>query len=182
LLLALTSGFFGGVAEAQPPVQIQFGPSTPSMEFGAHTNFLEFFGDASRTIGGRFAKRHTEWLVSEFAYDRTSWKYEHRDTRLLILSARFQAPTPAAGKRPFISLGVARADGLSFEWSPMISAGAQAEAANGILAFRAEVQYFTRGRAPSFGGGLYTVDQRDQVQNNPFERARLVMGVAVGIP
>jgi len=61
--------------------------------------------------------------------------------------------------------GVAAADGLSFGWSPMIGAGSQAESDGGIAAFRFEIQIFTRGGAAE-----------------TYDRARLVVGAAIGIP
>lgn len=155
-----------GVADAQTPVQIQLGPSTPSLEFGAHIHILEMFGDASRTFGGRFAKRHTDWLVSELAYDKTSLKYEGRETRLLVAAVRLQDPHPRLGKRGFFAFGVAKADGLSYSWSPMVSAGAHHETPDGVGAIRIELQYFTRGRNYSSG----------------FEQMRLLMGIRIGIP
>jgi len=169
-LLAQTTALsilaIGGVAQAQPAVQIQFGPSTPRMEFGTHVNVMELFGDASRTIGGRFAKRHADWMVSEFAFDRTAWKYEARTSRVLVASMRFQSPTTRIGRRPFISLGVARAGGMSFAWSPVLSSGVQHENPGGIAVFRAEVQLLVRGRSGIAG----------------FERGRFLLGVAVGVP
>lgn len=148
------------------PVQIQLAPATPRMEFGAHLNFLDLLGDASRTWGGRFAKRHADWLMSEFSYDKTSWQYEARESRLLIADVRFQNPTPRMGKRGFVAVGVAKADGLSFDWSPVLSSGVQHESPGGIAAFRFEVQLFLRGHSAP---GL-------------FDRGRILLGIGVGIP
>jgi hypothetical protein len=138
--------------------------STPSVEFAVHTNFASLLSEDRTTLGGRFGRRHQDWLVSEWSYDRTS-KPDGRESRLLLGGIRLQNPYARHGKRAFITAGIVAADGLSFGWSPMIGAGSQAESDGGIVAVRFEIQVFTRGRAAE-----------------TYDRARLVVGAAIGIP
>lgn len=165
VVLAVTASSLmaGRTAEAQ--VSIQTSPSTPRLELGAHINFLDVWTDATGTIGGRVGRRHADWLVSELSYDRTDWKHDGPTTRLLIAGVRVQPPA-AAGRRPFAAIGLARAGGMSFDWSPVIATGTRFESPGGVFALRLDFQWFPRGR--SYPG--------------PFERARLLAGLALGIP
>lgn len=174
-VVVLLTFAIGGVAQAQSPVQVQVSSSAPRIEFGAHINFVDLWGDASRTRGGRFAKRHADWLVSELTYDKTSWKYESRATRLLIADLRLQSPTSRGGRRPFVSVGVARASGMSFEWSPVVSPGWQYETPGGTGVFRVELQLFSRGRTQPPAHATST-------STGTYDRARILLGVAIGIP
>ena len=102
--------------------------------------------------------------MSEWSYDRTS-KPDGLESRVLVGGVRLQNPYPRFGKRAFITAGIAAADGLSFGWSPMVGAGSQFESDGGTAAVRFELQIFTRGRV-----------------GETYDRARLIVGVAIGIP
>ena len=156
----------GVSAPARAQVQIQLGPSTPRVELGAHVDFGDLWSDTHRTLGGRLAKRHADWLMSEIAYDKTSWKYEGRESRLFLATVRLQNPTPDRGRRAFVSLGLARATGRSFEWSPVVISGGQQEAPDGIAALRFELQWFPKGSSTP----------------PAFDRVRLLVGFGIGIP
>jgi hypothetical protein len=164
--LAVAALILASARAAEAQVSVHLGPSTPRLELGAHINFLDIWTDATGTLGGRFGKRHADWMVSELSYDRTDWEHGGRTTRLLIAGVRLQSPVAGGGRRPFATIGVARAGGMSFDWSPVIAMGTRMESPGGVLAMRLDLQWFTRGR--SYPG--------------PFERARLLVGLAVGIP
>jgi hypothetical protein len=169
--LAVVVLFLGGcttVAAQSLQTQSQGGrisiASTPSAEFAVHTDFVSLLSEDRTTIGGRFARRHQDWLMSEWSYDRTS-KPDGRESRVLVGGVRLQHPYARFGKRAFITAGIAAADGLSFGWSPMVGAGSQFESDGGTAAVRFELQIFTRGRV-----------------GETYDRARLIVGVAIGIP
>jgi hypothetical protein len=157
-----------GSAHAQSPVQVQFGPSTPSLEFGVQTDVIGALGGA-KTLGGRFAKRHQDWILTELSYSRISPDYSPVEARVVTAGIRIQDPHPRFGKRGFVTAGIAAADNLSFSWLPVVSFGAQQEMPDGISALRVELQFF----------GL----RRDAPANQYYkDRVRLNIGLTIGIP
>jgi hypothetical protein len=149
---------------AQSPVQVQFGPSTPSRELGAHVGIWSLMG-SDNLWGVRYGRRAAEWLVAEWTYDKSSNSNPYREHRLLMTSVRLQPTHAPKHRRPFVTAGLAVASGLSYSWSPMIGLGGQAEVDNGAGALRIELQIFTRAR----DSGL-------------LDRGRLVMGLSFGLP
>src|SRR5262245_17354986 len=100
LLLTLVLTATPAGAFAQSPVQVQFGPSTPSMEFGAHLGLWSLVGDDG-LVGGRFGKRITEWLVAEGTFDKSTHSNANREHRLLLASVRLQPPDVPDERRLF---------------------------------------------------------------------------------
>ncbi len=165
VLLVLTAA---GSAQAQSPIQVQFGPSTPSLEFGVQTDvFGAFAGD--HTIGGRFARRHQDWILTEVSYSRITRDESPDVSRVVTAGVRIQDPHPRFGKRGFVMAGIAAADNLSFSWLPVLAVGAQQEMPDGISALRVEFQFF----------GL---QRRAPPDNYYRDRVRFNIGLTIGIP
>jgi hypothetical protein len=158
-------------------VQITFGPSTPSYEVGVR---LDVIGALAETpsFGAHLSKRMHDWLYVEGSYDWKNWSSLDRRARMAIGSVRLQTAGAVLGKRAFVTAGAAAAQNLSFRWSPMASAGVTAEAPDGIISFRGEVQWFARGT---------TSRDRNQTPEYPrepfqYDRYRLLLGISIGIP
>ena len=153
------------VLQPLPPGTSASTSSTPRLEVGVQTSYASLLNDDASTIGVRFARRYRDWLVSEWNIEQTKNRYEP-DSQLLIADLRVQSPITLAGKRPFITAGIAGAKGLSFRWSPMVGVGGQVELPDGIVSVRVEFQYLTRAREE------YRYD----------DRLRLIVGVSIGLP
>ena len=157
--------------------QVVFGSSLPAYEFGVR---LDVIGALAETpsFGAHFSKRAHDWLYVEGSYDWKNWSSLDRRGRMVIGGVRLQTPNAVFGKRAFVSAGVAAAHNLSFSWSPMASAGVTAEAPDGVISFRGEVQWFGRGTTSR------EHNSAPEFLRQPFQydRYRLLLGISFGIP
>jgi hypothetical protein len=145
----------------------------PNTEIGGTLSVVTIFGPGP--AGVRVTRRMGPWVSAEVSADRQREPNVGLGTpahRLLIGAVRVSAPfDPRRGPNSitegpgsvFLSVGAARARGLPWRVSPMVSLGLQSAYVGERLAVRVEYQRFTRA------AGLHR------------DRARLMISAVLGL-
>jgi hypothetical protein len=131
------------------PVYAQWAPrlgtvEPPVAEVGATVGLWNF--DNWNMSGGRFTTNHKNWLATEASFDFRRVDALAPGYGVLLVNTRLLAHHPWRPASVFVTLGVARAWGLSYPVSPMIGVGAQSHWAGGLLAVRGDFQFFPAGK------------------------------------
>jgi hypothetical protein len=130
----------------------------PNTEIAGTIGLTSIFGPGP--AGVRVTRRVTPWVDIEAGADRQREWWVGPPNRLITAGVRLSMPFELRSRRPhsiaegpgslFVTLGAARAMGMAWRVSPMISVGAQSPWAAKVLALRCEYQRFTRGRVPHY--------------------------------
>lgn len=149
----------GGGAQAQAV----YTPDLPTHEVSGMVGAYSLM-EGGGVAGLRWTRRINPVIALEISGDHKSASSDGRNPSavMVVAAARVAVPTPSYEPRPYITVGVARAYGFSWDVSPMIGVGVQSPWEAGVVSFRIEVQRFTSG------------DRR------LYDRARLLIGGSVG--
>jgi hypothetical protein len=122
---------------------------TPAAELAVFGGLWDLTPSGPTGVGARLTIRRSGWLGAE-----TSVEVKPRDPyapayRLVIVNARALLTNPENAASVVVTAGGAVGVGLHRALSPMVGLGAQTAWIGGLLAARAEVQYFPGG--PLYG-------------------------------
>jgi hypothetical protein len=135
----------------------------PTHEVGAMLGIYSLM-DGGGFAGLRVTRSFNPVIAVEVSGDHKSASSDYAEPSVLMFTAaaRLTPPIPPDLPRPYVTLGVARAFGFTWDVSPMIAAGVQSAWADGVFSFRMEVQRFTSG------------------ERRLYDRARLVLSGVIG--
>jgi len=145
LLLVLADA---AAAQTQP---LRITQDTEYLEFGGDVGMFNLMGWGM--VGGHVTRNYTNWLAGEAALHGFTGDAALPAPAYAVFAAEARLQGRVASDRlAFVTVGVARAFGLSYRYSPVVGVGMQSATRAGSAGWRVDLQRFPSGR-DLYGGG-----------------------------